>query len=319
VDATIIVPTFERKDVLLRTLEALAVQDHTGDWEVVVVDDGSKDGTQDAVGRWIGGHERFRYVRQQNAGPARARNRGATEARGRVLVFVDNDILVEKDFLRRHLAALAAHPGAWIVGRIVSLPELKATPFGRFRIAMTEDFQGSRDERDIDSLTAANLSLPGADFRTLHGFDERFEIASCEDADLALRARGSGIRLRYVPGIVGTHLDWADTLERFCERQRLYSISDVVMFQKHGDASPRATLVRENAPAPHASGHGARRTVRSFFSRELPRRALESLVHIADRTIPDSAPLHALYRLAIGASIYRGVHQGFARSSKPSQ
>lgn len=318
-DATIIIPTFERKDVLLRTLEAISEQNYDGPWEVVVVDDGSRDGTSEAVTGWIAGRDRFRYVRQENSGPARARNRGAAEASGRVLVFIDNDILVEKDFLARHLRALNSHPGTWIVGRIVSLPELKKTAFGRFRIAMTEEFQGSQNERELESMTAANLSLPAADFRSLGGFDEQFEIASCEDADLALRARAAGIRLRYMPDIVGTHLDWADTLERFCERQRLYSISDVVLFRKHGEASPRAALVRDNAPAPYraAGTGGLRRGVRSFLSRDRPRRILGSLTTIADRSMPDTAALHALYRLAIGAAIYRGVQEGFAQKAKP--
>lgn len=310
-------PTFERKDVLLQTLEAISGQEYEGPWEVVVVDDGSLDGTAEVVSNWIRARPGFRYIRQENSGPARARNRGAAEARGNVLIFLDNDILVEKDFLARHLRALAVHPGAWIVGRIVSLPELKRSPFGRFRIAMTEEFQGSCEERDIESLTAANVAIPKTDFRVLGGFDEQFEIASCEDADLALRARASGIRLRYVPDIVGTHLDWADTLERFCERQRLYSISDVILFRKHGEASPRAALVRANAPRSHGKGSGALgRIVRSFMSRDLPARSLARLVGVAERSIPDTLALRGLYRLAIGAAIYRGVQEGFARSVK---
>ena len=150
--ATVVVPTFERKDTLLRTLEALRVQDCPAEsWEAVVVDDGSRDGTPAAVEAWI---ERsgaaVRYVRQENRGAAAARNRGAAEAAGEHLLFIDNDIRVPRDFVSRHLSMLAQNPGCWIVGKIKNAPGLRDTPFGRYR-----------DDRPVDVCFARGTLAGG--------------------------------------------------------------------------------------------------------------------------------------------------------------
>src|SRR5262249_26253986 len=159
---------------------------------------------------------------------AAARNRGAATARGRILVFIDNDILVKGDFLRLHVETLKSNPGCWVVGRVVHPPELQSTPFGRYRNQSWEAFHHSHTEAGIQTtqgITAANLSLPAEDFHRLGGFDESFTIASCEDCELGLRARMAGITILYNPGIVVVHNDWAVSLDGFCRRQQLYSIS----------------------------------------------------------------------------------------------
>src|SRR5262249_35515739 len=177
-----------------------------------------------------------RFLRQENAGPAAARNRGAAAATGETLIFIDNDILVEPHFVRKHLARLAWNPGCWLMGRIVHPPELRRTPFGRYRDSVWEAFHNgnaSSAVRETSGITAANLSLPAGDFQRLGGFDESFSIASCEDFELGIRARRAGIRVLYDPEIVVKHNDWAVSLERFCERQRMYSISDVLFWRKY--------------------------------------------------------------------------------------
>ena len=132
VSISVVIPTHNRSDALAETLRALARQDFHGAWEAVVVNNRCTDDTDEVVGR-----QQFpvplTLVHQDVPGPAAARNAGAEAARGRYLVFIDNDILVEPDFLRRHLAALEANPGCWVGGQVVNLPEQEATPFGRFR------------------------------------------------------------------------------------------------------------------------------------------------------------------------------------------
>jgi GT2 family glycosyltransferase len=318
---SVVVPTFNRRHDLIRTLHSLRAIDYAPDcWEVVVVDDGSTDDTGAAVQAWIeDGNPTVRYFRQENSGPAVARNRGARKARGTVLIFIDDDILVQPDFVRSHVETLAAHPRCWVIGRIVHPAELRATPFGRYRDAVWESYQRSEPREGptpTDGMTAANLSLPAADFFALDGFDERFAIASCEDWDLGLRARQAGIQVLYNPAIVVVHNDWAVSLQRFCERQRLYSISDVLLWRKHGGSSPRAALVAENSP-PRWRTDRPRLLVKKAVKRALatgPGRGLIRLVcWAAERLIPDSAWCRRAYDAAVAVAIFRGVREGLRR------
>lgn len=315
-DVTVVVPTYNRASVLATTLAALAQVEHPRDrWETVVVDDGSPDGTGDVVREATARSPvPVRYLRQENRGAAAARNAGANQAAGQLLVFIDDDIEVAPDFISRHLKVHRAHPGSWVVGRVVNIPGLRLTPFGRYRDDLTRESQPAVAGA-VTGITAANLSLPAADFRRLGGFDERFAIASCEDWDLAVRARRAGITLLYDPDIVVTHHDWAVDLQRYCERQRLYSVSDVLLFRKYGEDSPRAQLIRANAPwvaGPRTPARAARVVAKAVLATPPARALLTRVSHIADRLAPDSSLSRRLYDAAVAVAIFRGVREGWA-------
>lgn len=325
IDATIVVPTFNRRDVLVATLGALASIEYPPDrWEVIVVDDGSGDDTEGAVRAWMTETSiRVRYESKANGGPAAARNRGAVIARGRVLVFIDNDVVVAPDFLALHLATLAAHPDCWVVGRVVQPPVMRGTPFGRYREAVSERFHRAQPAdrlSETDGVTGQNLSLPAVDFHRLGGFDETFTIASGEDWELGQRARQLGIRILYHPGIVVLHNDWAVSLERFCERQRLYSISDVLLFQKYREASPRARLVRENGPIRWSRDFpwlALKKALKRGLASASGQRMVRACCRASERFAPDSRLTWRAYEAAVALAIFRGVRDGVERYGMP--
>ena len=318
-EATVVIPTHSRRATLLRTLDALrgGVSGVSG-WEAIVVDDGSTDGTPDAVREWAQRHgASVRCVSQQRSGPAVARNRGAREARGRVVAFLDDDIQVRPGFLRRHLDVISAHPGAWVIGRIVHPEELRGTPFGRWRDDRWESFHRAQPGglAETSGITAAHLAAPRADLERLRGFDETFPAASCEDAELGLRARAAGVRILYDPDNVALHEDWAVSLPRYCERQRSYSVADVLLYRKYGDRAPRAALVRHNGPAAPGDGWRERlgKTGKRLLATAPGRAALRLVCAAAERVAPDSRLSRRAYEAAVGLSIFRGVREGLQR------
>lgn len=106
---SVIIPTRNRRELLLRTLRTALRQD-VSDLEVIVVDNGSEDGTSAALRRV--GDERLRLVRHEPLGVSGARNRGLEAARGRWVAFLDDDDLWSPRKLGRQLAAIRAFPGA---------------------------------------------------------------------------------------------------------------------------------------------------------------------------------------------------------------
>lgn len=320
-DATVVIPTYERVEVLVETLNRLTEVDYpTVRWEAVVVDDGSSLGALEKITNWIEtSRAPVRLLRQAHRGPAAARNYGARAAAGEALIFLDNDCVVARDFIRRHLEVLNEHPGCWVVGRVVHPPEIRGTPFGRYRDDLLEAFHSSQNQvgvSETEAITTQNLALWRVDFIRLGGFDEGFSIASSEDWELGRRARDHDIRVLYDPHNMVVHNDWAVNLDRFCDRQRLYSISDVLLWRKYGKLSPRAQLVRENAPIQWRDDFprlAMKKMVKRLLATRAGLRTLRRACRTVEQLVPDSRVSRGVYQLTVGTAIFQGVREGLAR------
>ena len=169
--ASVIISTYNRSDALDQTLAALAKQDvpHT-DYEVLVIDDGSTDGTPEVLSR-----ARVPYaLRSQrlpvNRGISAGRNAGIIAAKGRYLILLSDDLLVSENFISAHVRTLENFPDAWVVGGFDQLADLTATPFGRYLDGLERRFRTARTGSHIapnlfemHAPTARNMSLPRSD------------------------------------------------------------------------------------------------------------------------------------------------------------
>src|SRR5206468_2589831 len=100
-----VIPTYNRKESLLRTLGGLSEQTLPPDrFEVVVVSDGSTDGTVESVGKrsWP---FHIKLLAQRNSGPSAARNHGARESSGQIIIYLDDDVEPVPTFLEEHVRA----------------------------------------------------------------------------------------------------------------------------------------------------------------------------------------------------------------------
>jgi len=318
---SVVIPTHNRSDALAATLARLAEQDFGESWEVIVVNNRCTDDTDEVVRR-----QNFpallRLVHEETPGVAAARNRGAREARGEILVFIDNDILVPPCLIRQHVETLRANPNCWFIGRVVNPPELRQSAFGRYRDDLHESYFQHlpvEDCVDYDGATGQNWAMRKDEFFTAGGFDESYSIASCEDAELALRARKKGFRTMFNPKSVVVHNDWATDLDSFCRRQELYSISSVLLWKKYGEHSFQIQVVKENSPV------NWRNDSLKLIGKKIAKTVLasspgESLTNFAchsiERIAPDTKLSHKAYRTAVALAIFRGVRDGFGRYTK---
>ena len=96
---SVIIPTFNRGNTLLRALKSLVAQTEK-DWEAIIIDDGSTDDTADLLIPYIENHPKIKYIAQSNTGAAKAKNTGILVASGKFITFLDSD----DEFLPNHLA-----------------------------------------------------------------------------------------------------------------------------------------------------------------------------------------------------------------------
>lgn len=183
-EISVIVATKDRSVALGRALASLAEQRSAPCFEVVVVDNGSRDATAELTrerAREAPHALRYRFVPVPNRGAAR--NAGIELARGRIVVFVDDDVVVPRGFLAAHAAAHARAAGPTAVsGPILNVPSDAARP--RPSLA---NYSGA-------FFCTCNVSTPRAALLAAGAFDERFDLYGWEDTELGLRLRRGGVR-----------------------------------------------------------------------------------------------------------------------------
>jgi GT2 family glycosyltransferase len=327
---SLVVPTYRRPETLRRTLEALLAIEYPCElYEIIVADDGSGDSTPEVVSSLTAqGGAKVVCLLQENSGAAAARNHGARAASGDLLIFVDDDILVEPSHIRDHLAARATQGDALVNGHWEFPPELAqslaATPFGRFRLRVEEWVKEGIPKSTLDdgcespsTVTACNLSIRRQLFWDLGGFDETFPFAGSEDQEFSFRAVRAGCRLVYDRRIVLLHNDQRLTLVQFCERQRRGACTAVYLAKLHPQEFASRSLIVENGPLVRSDA--SRTVLKKLIKRGLSRPRSLAVVHacvrLVERRAPTSALLQRMYWSVCGLYIFLGVRDGFAAVS----
>ncbi len=236
---SVVVPTFNRRDTLCQCLSALVAQDYPN-YETIIVDDGSTDGPGTMI---TAEFPSVRYIRQENRGPAAARNRGVDAARGEIIAFTDDDCLPPRDWLTRLADGYARYPqAAGIGGGLIAPQELLAhNVFARYERFISEHVYAVGETEYLGGFECpaggtANMSYRRSVLDQVKGFDERFPVAAGEDADIKLRICNLGYRLLYTPTWVvhGQEYSW----ERFRRQCFARGVGRNYFEQKHGGGYP---------------------------------------------------------------------------------
>ena len=201
-DVSIVVPVYNQVAFTLACIDALVAHRTALSFEILVGDDGSSDATVDALRIPIRGVRHVRH--EQNLGFVRNCNATAALARGRYVVFLNNDTQVLPNWLDELVGVLERDPAIGLAGSKLVYPDGRmqecgaivwkdgsAWNFGRFDDPRKPEYGYLRD---VDYVSGASIALPAALWRQLGGFDEAFVPAYAEDADLAFRVRAAGLR-----------------------------------------------------------------------------------------------------------------------------
>lgn len=208
-EASIIIPTYNRAEKLRTCLQALAVQTHPAeDVEVIVVVDGSTDNTLDML-ETLQMPFALRVISQANCGQTWALNRGAVEASGRICVFLDDDIVVAPHFLHAHLCLHQKHRQAVGIGQITMTMSADADWFARgFARSWSDHYaelNRARRQPDWDDCYGGNMSVSRAVFLAVGG--NVTDLRRGYDVELAYRLKQYGCCFVYLPEALGDQFE----------------------------------------------------------------------------------------------------------------
>jgi len=216
-DATVIVCTRNRAAMLPDALRTLAAQVTERTFEVVIVDNGSQDGTGDVIAEWCRRDERFRSVSEPSIGLSRAKNAGLKAARGDIVLFTDDDVLVDPGWVDAHVSQLRARDDLVISGGplLPLSPDLSAWPswLGQPAAVDLPRLDHGTRARPLgrwEQIWGANMAVPMRVFRRVGEWNENVgrrgeERGTWEDLDFAQRVRDAGGQIWFSPEAVVRH------------------------------------------------------------------------------------------------------------------
>ena len=258
--ATIQLCTYNRAHLLGRVLDACFEQDVArGQYEVVLVNDGSSDGTAEVIeAARARARVSFTAITQTNAGLAHARNTGIAASQGARLIFIDDDVLPMPNFVAEHLRAAARAPDVVVRGAVIEVESFERlpAPFWSLRNYSANWFWTS-------NVSVSRRALDAVRIDERQWFDETFSEYGWEDIELGLRLREAGTRGVFNKRAVAFHYKPESApvrdIDDVVRQKRAQARTALILEQKH--PTWRVRLATGNTPVQRAL-HRAQRLLR---------------------------------------------------------
>ena len=234
---SVVIPTYNRKPILekcLRALERQKLRDASvvAGYEIVLVDDGSTDGTLEWLDERAAEFPHLRCLGQNHAGPAAARNLGVKEATGDTIIFIDSDLVVTEHFLQAHADALMqgqqqlGSDRLFTYGSVINTCNFDNPTSEPYKLT---DFSAAY-------FATGNVAIARNWLEKAGLFDTRFQLYGWEDLELGVRLKQLGLKLIKCPDAVGYHWHPPFTLEQIpslIDKEIQRGRMGVLFYQKH--------------------------------------------------------------------------------------
>ena len=229
---SVVIPTLNRAGVLAQAIDQIEYQTVARDsYEVIVVDNASTDDTQGVLAAKRIEYSNLKSLFQPKPGAAPTRNAGLREASGDVVLFIDNDILAERNLIEKHLEYHGRHAGASIIGTVVTPWHDRTDPFLRYlrHRGIYNPYTITSGNIDFSYYHTGNVSTPRSTLLDVGGFNEEFFIYGMEDIELGYRLQKAGGRMVNGEQARASH-QYFPTYEEFIERceQAGYSLGKLI-------------------------------------------------------------------------------------------
>jgi GT2 family glycosyltransferase len=223
---SIIIPTFNGASRINNCLDALLKQTAGRDAEILVINDGSTDNPANVIRC----HAGVRLISQANAGPAAARNRGASEALGTIILFTDDDCVPMPNWLE---TMTKAFDDPQVVGAKGVYRTHQTSLVARFVQVEYEDRYRMMAKLDsIDFIDTYSAAFRRDRFLEMTGYDTSFPVACAEDVELSYRMSARGWKMKFVPTAIVYHTH-PDTFGQYLKKKYKFAFWRVLAVRKN--------------------------------------------------------------------------------------
>ncbi|MBI3378245.1 MAG: glycosyltransferase [Nitrospirae bacterium] len=226
---SVIIPAYNADGTIGKCLESLMNQSVPKEaYEIIVLDDGSTDSTAEKAKKFS-----VRYFFQTNQGPATARNAGAKEAKGEIILFTDSDCIPGKNWIEK-MAVPFNNPEVMAVKGAYKTEQKTLT--ARFaQIEFEERFNMLKKTESIDMVDTYSAGYRKSVFISLGGFDPSFPVANNEDTELSYKMSRSGYKMVFNPDAIVYHLNHPDSVKRYARLKFWRGYWRMVVYKRYPD------------------------------------------------------------------------------------
>ncbi len=240
IKASIIIPTYNAAGRIGKCIESLKSQKTDMNFEIIVVNDGSTDNTTEETGKY----KDVRILTQKNSGPGTARNHGAKEAKGEIILFTDDDCIAEPDWLEKMLEPFKTPEIAGAKGSYLSNQKELIARF--VQVEYEEKFDELSKHEYIDFIDTYSAAFRKDVFTEAGGYDSSFTMASVEDQEFSFRLANAGKKMVFIRDAKVSHRH-VDTLSGYAKKKFKIGYWKVLLISKNpnkatGDSHTPLTL-----------------------------------------------------------------------------
>ncbi len=320
---SVLIPTYNRKESLICTLESLKKQNLLPElYEIVIIDDGSQDGTREIAS--VSFPFSLRYVFQGNNGAVQARNLGAQVTTARYLVLMDDDITLDPNCLSAFLTDLQSRQRAILVGSLQSVMPQPSQPFHNLFPLILPTQQTLSDDGEIPFIECLSgfMAIRRADYFAIgmmQGLNQRGANPWC-DVEFAYRAHQQGYTIYRCQNAIGYHYDsMLRDFTTFCKRCESIGQLGEQLFQKHPGLREAIPTLRDKQPVSlltDSPGVIIGKVLRRLLWSPPSVAVMKQFNWVLEKYKPNSILLALFYRWIISAYIYKGYRQGLHELAK---
>ncbi|MEW6066933.1 MAG: glycosyltransferase [Nitrospirota bacterium] len=232
---SVIVPAYNAVNTIDACLNALIHQSiPETDYEVIVVDDGSTDKTSEIIKSFP-----VKYIYQKNHGPASARNHGAREAIGEIILFTDSDCVPISNWLQEMAKPFENIDVVAVKGAYKTSQRSLTARFAQ--VEFEERFEMLKKADSIDMVDTYSAAFRKKTFWEAGGFDESFPVANNEDTDLSYKLSKMGYKMVFNPNAIVYHLNHPASIKRYARLKFWRGYWRMVVYKRYPDKMVKDT------------------------------------------------------------------------------